>query len=143
MIHAFVAGYHPIDGDGKSARQLLRSSPVSFASEGWLERRDLQTLLRDKPEAIDPNLMIIAEEFGDWDECGRRIDLLGLDRQGNLVVIELKRVEDGGHMELQACGMPAMVATMNFEQIVSTYETFLIRRGKAAEKNQKGIRGSP
>jgi len=70
-------------------------------------------LLRDKPEALDPDLMIISEEFSEWDESARRIDLLGLDRQGTLVVIELKRVEDGGHMELQALRYAAMVSSMD------------------------------
>lgn len=35
--------------------------------------------------------MVIAEEFGEWEDSKRRIDLLGLDREANLVVIELKR----------------------------------------------------
>ena len=49
------------------------------------------------------NVLVVAEEFGDWDDSRRRIDLLGVDKVGtNLVVIELKRTEDGRHMELQA-----------------------------------------
>ena len=46
--------------------------------------------------------MVMAEEYGDWEESHRRIDLLALDRSADLVVIELKRTHDGNHMELQA-----------------------------------------
>lgn len=35
-----------------------------------------------------------------------RIDLLGIDKAGNLVVIELKRTEDGGHIDLSQFAMP-------------------------------------
>jgi hypothetical protein len=129
-----------IDSDTNSKRELVEKQPVPFAGEQWHERRDLQPLLRDKPEAIDPNLMIISEEFGGWDESARRIDLLGVDRQGNLVVIEVKRVEEGGHMELQALRYAAMVSAMNFEQVVSTYEAFLRHQGKAAEEARNQLK---
>ena len=45
--------------------------------------------------------MVIEEEFGDWEDSLRRIDLLCLNRKAQLVVLELKRTEDGGHMELK------------------------------------------
>ncbi len=54
---------------------------------------------------IAPDLLVVSEEFGEWDDSRRRIDLLAIDRDANLVVIELKRTEDGGHMELQAIVM--------------------------------------
>jgi RecB family endonuclease NucS len=44
----------------------------------------------------------MAEEFSDWQDRSRRIDLLCLDTDANLVVVELKRTNDAGHMELQA-----------------------------------------
>jgi hypothetical protein len=43
-----------------------------------------------------------AEEYGLFEDSRRRMDLLALDHTGTLVVIELKRTDDGGHMELQA-----------------------------------------
>ena len=46
--------------------------------------------------------MVIAEEFGDWGASRRQIDLLCIDKEANLVVIELSRTEDGGFMALQA-----------------------------------------
>jgi len=75
-------------------------SETSFGAEGLYERRDIQRLLRENIGVLDERLMVIAEEFGDWLDSSRRIDLLCLDTDANLVVIELKRTEDGGHMEL-------------------------------------------
>jgi hypothetical protein len=46
-----------------------------------------------------------------------------------LVVVELKRNEDGGHMELQALRYAAMVAAMTFDQAV---ETLARQRSKLA-----------
>jgi RecB family endonuclease NucS len=85
-----------------SATSIKPLEQTTFAADGVFERRDLQRLLRDAIEVISPDTLVIDEEFGDWEDSARRIDLLGVDRAANLVVIELKRTDDGGHMELQA-----------------------------------------
>ena len=96
-------------------RDLLPLSETTFGAEGILERDDLQRLLREQISVLDERLMVVAEEFGDWLDSSRRIDLLCLDSAGNLVVIELKRTEDGGHMELQALRYAAMVSSLTLE----------------------------
>jgi hypothetical protein len=53
---------------------------------------------------------------------------LGIDKDANLVVIELKRTEDGGHMELQAIRYAAMVSTITFHRAVEVYADYLSRR---------------
>lgn len=98
---------------------------TSFQEENLWERRDLQRLLKANIGAIDPEVMVIAEEFGHWDGSGRRIDLLAVDRDANLVVIELKRTDDGGHMELQAVRYAAMIANMTWDQAKNAFKTFL------------------
>jgi hypothetical protein len=55
---------------------------------------------------------VVAEEFGAFADARRRIDLLGVDRSGHVVVIGLKRTTDGGHLELQALRYAAMVSVM-------------------------------
>ena len=98
---------------------------TTFAKQGLQERKHLQALLKSRPEVISPNTMIVAEEFSDWDDSRRRIDLLGVDKEANLVVIELKRTEDGGHMELQAIRYAAMVSAMTIDKLEAIYEKYL------------------
>src|SRR5690606_27181912 len=69
------------------------------------------------------------EEFADWDDSRKRIDLLGIDKEANLVVIELKRTDTGDHMELQALRYASMVSTMNFEKCVAIYQSYINTRG--------------
>ena len=108
---------------------ITRISETSFSQVGVHERRDLQRLLRDQIDVISPDTLIISEEFGDWEDSKRRVDLLGLDREAKLVVVELKRTEDGGHMELQSIRYAAMVSTMTFGEVVEIYNAYLASKG--------------
>ena len=94
-----------------------------------LEREDLQSLLRDQVDVVAPGVPLIGEEFEDFVGARRRIDLLGIDASGRLVVIELKRTDDGGHAELQAVRYAAMVSAMTLDQIVEQRERFAADRG--------------
>lgn len=105
--------------------ELIDISQTTFAMAKIKERADLQRLLRIRIDAIVSDAMVIAEEFGNWDDSSRRIDLLAINKAANLVVIELKRTEDGGHMELQAIRYAAMLSSMTWEQAVEAYRTFL------------------
>lgn len=107
----------------------------TFADQGLRERSDIQTLLKSHIDVISPDTLVVAEEFGDWNDSQRRIDLLGLDRNANLVIIELKRTEDGGHMDLQAIRYAAMISTLTFDKLVGTYEKYLSQNG--TQKNAK------
>ena len=106
---------------------------TSFCEVGIQERTDLQRLLRANVEVILPDTLVIAEEFGEWEDSRRRIDLLGIDRDANLVVIELKRSEDGGHMDLQAIRYAAMVSSMTFERAAEVYAGYLCQIGSDLE----------
>ena len=108
--------------------RLVEIDSTSFGQEGMLERADLQRILRDQPEVLEEGLLIISEEFGNWQDSNRRIDLLGLDAEGRLVVVELKRGDTGGHMDLQAIRYAAMVANMTYQQVVDTYQSYLEKR---------------
>lgn len=118
---------------------LVPVKSVTFASQHIHERKDLQRVLRKHIDVIAPDTLVIAEEFADWEDSSRSIDLLCLDKQANLVVIELKRTEDGGHMELQAIRYAAMVSNMTFSDAVNAYAKFLAKTGGSASEAENAI----
>lgn len=119
-----------------TADKLRRIQETSFSVAKVREREDLQRLLRDQIDIISPDTLIIAEEFGEWEDSRRRIDLLGVDKNANLVVFELKRTEDGGHMELQALRYAAMVSTMTLDRAIEVYSDYLSNRGNGCDAEQ-------
>jgi hypothetical protein len=115
---------------------LARHEQASLADLGLRERQDLQRLIRDEVRVLGDDLLIVAEEFGQWEDARRRIDLLAVDKTGCLVVIELKR-DDGAHMDLQALRYAAMVSSMDFGDVVATYEQHLANTEPDAALNAR------
>ena len=96
-------------------------------NEQGLSERHLQNIVKDRADILESGLLIIDEEYGNWQGSGRRIDLLGLDTKGNLVVVELKR-NQSEHMDLQAIRYAAMVANLTFDQLVKAHQAYLGKR---------------
>ena len=119
-----------------SKNKISEINKTTFSSVGLKERADIQRLLRTQIDIISPNTLVIAEEFSDWEDSKRRIDLLGLDKEANLVVIELKATNSGGHMELQSIRYAAMVSTMSFKKAIEVYGNFLQNIGDKSDPEQ-------
>jgi hypothetical protein len=118
---------------------LLPIQEASFSELKIRERQDLQRLIRSQPDVLGEELLILSEEFGDWEDSRRRIDLLALDQLANLVVIELKRTADGGHMELQSIRYASMVSTMTFARAVEIHAELLTRLGEDSSQAEGRI----
>ncbi len=118
-----------------SASEFRKIDETSFSTEGLRERQDLQQLLRTQIEIVAKDTLVIAEEFSQWEDSKRRIDLLAVDKNANLVVIELKRTKDGGHMELQAIRYAAMLSAMTFSRAIEVYSDFLMQVGNGEDAN--------
>jgi hypothetical protein len=122
-----------------SDHALHQVEATTFHQLELRERDDLQRVLRDCFEFIDEDVLIISEEFSGWIDSNRRIDLLGVDRIGQLVVIELKRSHTGGTMELQALRYAAMVRAMTFERAVEVFENYLRARGDDSSRAEEKL----
>ena len=123
------------------ADSLTLAQSTNFAAEKLQERGDLQRLLRANITCLGEGLMVLAEEFSGWQDSARRIDLLCLDQDANLVVVELKRDEDGGHMDLQAVRYAAMVSPMSFTQAVDALAHHTSPDAPNHDKAQEDILG--
>lgn len=113
--------------------KLVKLEAVSFAQEKINEVAHLQKYIANSISIIDPNLYVITTEFNNFADSKRRIDLLCIDKEANFVVIELKRTEDGGHMELQAIRYAAMVAGTQYKSIIDIHKNYLQREGHSSE----------
>lgn len=98
---------------------------TTFVREGILERYNLQQALKKDIDIIAPDCLVISEEFCEWSNSKKRIDLLAIDKEANIVVIELKRDETGEKMELQALRYAAMVSTLTIKQAVEIFQKYL------------------
>jgi hypothetical protein len=115
-------------------KRFVRIEERDFSVAGLRERSDIQRLLRTQIDVVSEDLYVLTEEFSEWEDSKRRIDLLAVDRNANLVVVELKRTSDGGHMELQAIRYAAMVSAITFERAVQIHSTFLSKIGEDPTK---------
>lgn len=125
------------------SKERLEAIPgTSFVQENIKEDPDLRHILRAQPEVIEDGLFILSEEYSRWQESGRSIDLLGLDSDGRLVVIELKRTSTGDHAELQAIRYAAMVANITLERAIEDHRAYMEKwriQGDAAERIQQHL----
>lgn len=119
-----------------SGNDLQIVQRTSFEAESILERENLQQMFRSNIDAIVPNAMVLAEEYGNWEGSRRRIDLLCLDKDARLIVVELKRTEDGGHMDLQAIRYAAMVSTMSFSVAVDAHSDYLAKQDEDGDAEE-------
>lgn len=118
-------------------RSSIDEVPVTtLEAESIRERGDLQAVLRDRIAVLDRDLYVLAEEFSDWDDSNRRIDLLCVDKAANLVVVELKR-DDSAHADLQAIRYAAMVSAMTFADAVSAHSRYRAGRGWEGDAEQE------
>lgn len=107
-----------IGSDSVTAQKI---DPGTFISLDMWERRHIQQWVRTAPEVLGEELLIVSEEFDRFEGSRDRLDLLALDRNGNLVVIELKRDSAAGYADLQAVRYAAMVSAMTLDDLVPYY----------------------
>ena len=67
----------------------------SFSELGFKERENLQEWIASNPDFFGEEILIIQKEFDGFNDTKERLDLLALDKTGNIVVIENK-LDDSG-----------------------------------------------
>ncbi|ANK90555.1 MULTISPECIES: DUF4268 domain-containing protein [Rhizobium] len=121
----------------RSQNRIARLAQRRFGELALRERDHLQEWLVHQPDALGEELLIIQKEFDGFDETRERLDLLALDKAGNLVVIENKLDDSGRDVTWQALKYTAYVSGLNKLQIIEIYQQYLDRYcggGSAAER---------
>jgi hypothetical protein len=111
----------------KSNNRISRLEIKSFSSLGFTERNHLQEWLANEPDALGEELLIIQKEFDGFDDTRERLDLLALDKDGQLVIIENKLDDTGRDVVWQALKYASYCSNLNKSQIIDIYQQYLNR----------------
>ena len=103
---------------------------------GFYERRHLQEWLAKRPEAFGEELLVIQKEFSGFDETNERLDLLALDKSGNLVIIENKLDDSGRDTVWQVLKYASYASSLTTEEIVRIYRDYLATEDGEADAEQ-------
>lgn len=102
----------------QNPKQFTQVQPGTFTKFSIWERAHIQEWVRQAPEILGEDLLVVSMEFDRFKQSADRLDLLALDRRGNLVVVELKRDGLASYADLQALRYAAMVSTMTVEKLL-------------------------
>lgn len=111
-------------------QEANRISPITettFSRHGFKEREHLQEWLANNPNAFGEELLIIQKEFGGFSDTRERLDLLALDKQGNIVVIENKLDDSGRDVTWQVLKYASYCSTLSKQDIVKIFQDYLSR----------------
>jgi hypothetical protein len=133
-----VADEHVFTVAGATA---VPATPISLVEAGFTERSHLQEWVIAHPEILGPGVLIVTMEFERWRSASGgqerdRLDVLGLDRNGRLVVAELKRDVAPDTVEMQALKYAAMASRFTAETLAAQHAQYLSRRKKPTEESE-------
>lgn len=101
--------------------KATKISENSFTGLNIWERQHIEEWVRTNPEMLGEDLLVVSIEFDRFSNSNDRLDVLALDRLGNLVVVELKRDSASGYADLQAIRYAAMVSSMTIDVLIPYY----------------------
>jgi hypothetical protein len=106
---------------------------ITLADTGLTERGHLQEWVLAHPEMLGPDVKLVTFEFGRWTATSGalardRLDVLGLDRDGRLVVVELKRDQAPDTVDMQALKYAALVSRFTRDDLAKVHAQYLTRQ---------------
>lgn len=101
-------------------------STVSMSELGLQERLHLQQWILAHPQVLGPDVAVISSEYADWtnargERVADRLDILGVDTDGRLVVAELKRDAAPHTVHMQAINYAAMVSRLTIDDVAELH----------------------
>jgi hypothetical protein len=116
--------------------ELIEINPRGFKELGFKERENLQEWIAKTPSALGEELLIIQKEFDGFDDTRERLDLLALDKKGNLVLIENKLDDSGKDVVWQSLKYASYCSSLKKANIVQMYQEYLNKEGRQADATE-------
>ena len=113
----------------KDTNRIEKIESTTFKQLGFKEREHQQEWIANNPACLNEDLLIIQKEFDGFYDTSERLDLLALDKQGNLVIIENKLDDTGRDVTWQVLKYSSYCSTLNATQIIAIFTQYLAKIG--------------
>lgn len=104
--------------------ELIELDKTTFKENNLLERNHIEEWIRKNPEVLGEELLIIGHEYDKFD-TNDRLDLLALDKEGKLVIIELKRDKSGSNVDFQSLKYCSYCSQLTPQDILELFTEYL------------------
>jgi hypothetical protein len=121
----------------KYENKIHKVQAKTFSELKFKEREHLQEWIEGNPEALGEELLIIQKEFSGFSDTNERLDLLALDKQGNIVVIENKLDDTGKDVTWQVLKYASYCSSLSKQNIKNIYQEYLTRQGSKESAEEK------
>lgn len=111
-------------------KQATALEPVAF--QGRVDELALERWIVANPTLAGERLLILGHQLADFEEDKDRLDILALDRHGEIVLCELKVTEDFRVTDLQALAYAGAYAKRSPEDLTKTLQRHLQKAAVAA-----------
>jgi len=106
--------------------------PVPF--QGRVDELTLERWIVENPDLVGEPLLVLGNQLADFEEDKDRLDVLALDRSGEIVLVELKVSEDFRVTDLQALAYAGAYAKRSSRDLARTLQRSLQKRAEAEAK---------
>lgn len=113
----------------KETNRIEKIESTTFKQLGFKEREHMQEWIANNPSCLNEDFLIIQKEFDGFYDTSERLDLLAIDKQGNLVIIENKLDDTGRDVTWQVLKYSSYCSTLNGSQIIAIYNQYLQKSG--------------
>lgn len=118
----------------KKENRISKLEEKTFTELKFRERDNLQEWIAENPSSLGEDLLIIQKEFSGFGETNERLDLLALDKYGNLVIIENKLDDSGKDVTWQTIKYASYCSSLTKQEILKIYQAYLGGNSNAEEK---------
>ena len=121
----------------KKINRIQKIKKKSFTELGIKERENLQEWIANYPESLGEEILIIQKEFSGFTDTNERLDLLALDKEGNLIIIENKIDDSGKDVTWQCLKYASYCSSLKKSQIIKIYQDYLNKNSNGANAEEK------
>ena len=114
--------------------RIDEKKPVQVTEVNFDKEKELEDILYNDISVLNPEWLVIGRQV--LTSYNKYIDLLAIDRNGNLVIIELKRDKTPRDVVAQAIDYASWIKNLKQDQIIdifSDFNTKYIKDGKSLE----------